>query len=122
MDTKGPIRVLGGAGTSKTVVAMLRAKRSVSVVFSGNDDRILFLVFSTNLAADVRSNLAEMSLPEELSRIEVTNIDAWINSQLSKRGLPWTISYGSTDHCWRRAIELQDYYVKHKIHFLKSEF
>jgi len=38
----GPARVLGGAGTGKTVVAMHRARHLARTVFTAPDDRILF--------------------------------------------------------------------------------
>ena len=64
MNARGPMRVLGGAGTGKTVVAMHRAKRLATEVFNGPEDRILFLVFSKNLVADVRANLKKMCSAE----------------------------------------------------------
>ncbi len=51
---KGPVRVLGGAGTGKTVVAMHRAKWLVEKVFTEPNDRILFTTFTANLAADIK--------------------------------------------------------------------
>src|SRR5690606_24543324 len=42
----GPARVLGGAGTGKTVVAMHRAKHLATQVFTGDEDRILFTTFT----------------------------------------------------------------------------
>ena len=50
---KGPARVLGGAGTGKTVVAMHRAKFLAETRYTGPDDRILVTTFTRNLAADI---------------------------------------------------------------------
>lgn len=54
-EYSGPARVLGGAGTGKTVVAMHRAK-TLSTKCEGKD-RILMTTFTANLAADIRVNL-----------------------------------------------------------------
>ena len=51
----GPVRVLGGAGTGKTVVAMHRAAYLAEKVFTGAGDCILFTTFTKNLAQDIRS-------------------------------------------------------------------
>ena len=53
MRAGGPVRVLGGAGTGKTVVAMHRAKFLAEQVFAGKDDRILLTTFTRNLATDI---------------------------------------------------------------------
>jgi mRNA-degrading endonuclease RelE of RelBE toxin-antitoxin system len=85
--TKGPVRVLGGAGTGKTVVALHRAAFLVHEVFTKPDDRVLFTTFTVNLAHDLRTQLAKLLEPEELARVEVTNIDAWASSYLRSRGV-----------------------------------
>ena len=50
-DYNGPARVLGGAGTGKTVVAMHRAKY-LAAKMQGNE-KILFTTYTTNLAGDI---------------------------------------------------------------------
>ena len=60
MKSKGPARVLGGAGTGKTVVAMHRARHLAKQVFTGSDQRILFTTFTKNLASDIKRNLREL--------------------------------------------------------------
>ncbi|KPA14143.1 DNA helicase, partial [Candidatus Magnetomorum sp. HK-1] len=42
----GPVRVLGGAGTGKTVVAIHRAKFLVEKIFTKENDKILFTTFT----------------------------------------------------------------------------
>lgn len=73
---KGSARILGGAGTGKTVVAMHRAKYLASQI--NNDERILFTTFTANLAEDIKANLRKICSLEELQKIEVINIDAWV--------------------------------------------
>ncbi len=89
----GPVRVLGGAGTGKTVVAMHRAHYLVSRIFTGNNDRVLFTTFTSNLAADIEANLAKICLPDELARIEIVHLDKWVNDFLRRQGYPYRIAY-----------------------------
>ena len=68
----GPVRVLGGAGTGKTVVAMHRARwlaRNLALRGQAEDERrrILFLTFTRNLAADIENNLRSICSPEKWS-------------------------------------------------------
>lgn len=81
----GPVRVLGGAGTGKTVVAMHRAKW-LAKQLCDEGASILFTTFTRNLAADIKQNLNKICNQEELNRIEVMNLDAWVMSFLKKQG------------------------------------
>jgi len=84
--TKGPMRVLGSAGTGKTVVAMHRVRFLLREVFTKPDDRILFTTYNTNLADDLRRQLGKLLEPDELARLEVVNIDAWASRFLKAQG------------------------------------
>ena len=98
---KGPTRVLGGAGTGKTVVAMHRARHLASKVYTAQTDRILFTTFTKNLARDISSQLKHMCGPE-YDRIEVTNLDAWANGFLKEQGLKFkTIGPDQARRIWR---------------------
>ncbi len=87
----GPVRVLGGAGTGKTVAAIHRARWLAQQILKGPEastsDRMLFTTYTRNLATDIRSNLAKICTPQELQRIEVTHLDAWVGSYLRSQGL-----------------------------------
>lgn len=83
-DCNGPIRVLGGAGTGKTVVAMHRAKWLVSELYPRSNQKILFTTFNANLAKDIAQNLKKLCEPEQLARIEVINIDKWVSRFLKQ--------------------------------------
>lgn len=100
---KGSARVLGGAGTGKTVVAMHRAKYLASQI--NNDERILFTTFTANLAEDIKANLRKICSIEELQKIEVINIDAWVMRFLSEVGFSAKIEYGEEiDKLWDIAV------------------
>ncbi len=100
----GPARVLGGAGTGKTVVAMHRAKYLAAEVFTRPTDRILFTTFTRNLAANIQSNLKSLC-GSELERIEVINLHAWAFDFLKSQGItPAMASDDEIAACWQNAF------------------
>lgn len=106
----GPVRVLGGAGTGKTVVAMHRAKWLAQHTL-GPGDRLLLTTFTSNLATDIQENLRKICSSDILERIEVRHIDAWIGRFLKKQGYHLRIVYpGGKDSeygaCWGLAEAL----------------
>jgi superfamily I DNA/RNA helicase len=105
MHANGPVRVLGGAGTGKTVVAMHRAVWLAENVFTDPDDQILFTTFTRNLAADIEGNLQLIGASEVLDRIEVTNLDAWLSRFLQKQEYEYSIDYqGQAEDLWEKAL------------------
>jgi hypothetical protein len=72
----GPARVLGGAGTGKTVVAMHRARHLARRVFTDPQDRILFVTYTRTLAHNISQNLDHLCGPER-ARIEVVHLHKW---------------------------------------------
>ncbi len=99
----GPARVLGGAGTGKTVVAMHRAKQLASTL--SDHERILFTTFTANLAADIRENLKKICTTAELRKIEVIHLDAWVNQFLRETGFSAQIGYDEEiTPLWEKAI------------------
>ncbi len=103
-DNNGPVRVLGGAGTGKTVVAMHRAQHLAAKMFDKPNDRILFTTFTTNLAADIQRQLQTLCGPE-LSRIEVVHLDAWARRFLKSQGVQLRLaSAQSIDNAWGQAM------------------
>ncbi len=102
-DWNGPVRVLGGAGTGKTVVAMHRA-RWLTKHLPG-DGKILFTTFTKNLAVDIEENLKTICNEEEMRRIEVKNLDQWVSEFLRKNGYQDRIVYGEeTEPLWEEAL------------------
>lgn len=85
MNANGPVRVLGGAGTGKTVVLMHRAKHLLDTVFTGENDRILVTTFTKNLALDLRQNLANLCGPKA-ERLEVIHLHGWAHDFMRKHG------------------------------------
>ena len=98
----GPVRVLGGAGTGKTVVAMHRARWLAKNLPGGG--RILFTTFTRNLAADIEHNLRAICTPEEMERIEVVNLDRWVQRLLRGKGYRFRLSFDRHPDAWREAM------------------
>ncbi len=100
-------KVLGGAGTGKTVVAMHRARGLAKNVFTGENDRVLFTTFTRNLAADIRENLSKICSDEVLRRIEVVNLDKWVSDFLRRHGYRHEIDYGKkSSPLWEKALAM----------------
>jgi Txe/YoeB family toxin of Txe-Axe toxin-antitoxin module len=105
--TSGPVRLLGSAGTGKTVVAMHRAVWLVrNTCMQGQ--KVLFTTFTKNLAADIASNLKKLCSREEWERIEVVNLDAWSRRFLEKQGFSLRLTYedSSAEDLWKKATAL----------------
>lgn len=120
--TKGPVRLLGGAGTGKTVVALHRAAFLVRTVFTKPDDRVLFTTFTVNLALDLRAQLAKLLEPDQLARVEVTNLDRWATEYLRGRGQPVRVAYEKEQHeLFRGAYEVYGP-ESHTLDFCRAEW
>ena len=104
----GAVRILGGAGTGKTVVAMHRAKwLAENVAFGGL--KILFTTFTKNLAADIQANLQTICSPRTLEKIEVVNLDRWVSRFLRAKNYACQIIYDGNNNqrtLWEKAVDL----------------
>ena len=101
----GPARVLGGAGTGKTVVAMHRAKWLAGKL--KDKEKVLFTTFTANLAGDIRDNLRKICSVEEQRRIEAINLDAWVAQFLREQGYSYSVAYDDAlATVWADAITL----------------
>jgi hypothetical protein len=106
MTAKGPLRVLGGAGTGKTVIAMHRARYLAEEVFTDREDRILFTTFTTNLATDISQNLRKLCTDERAwARIEVKHLDGWVSNFLRTQGYRPGVVYDEDNDAWKMAVD-----------------
>lgn len=111
-DYHGPFRLLGAAGTGKTVVAMHRAKRlAAQLVKNSSWQKVLFTTYSVNLATDIRSNLKLICTPDEFNAIDVINLDKLVSELFREKGYTGTIWYDGIhehgeilDDVWQQAI------------------
>ena len=101
-DWNGPVRLLGGAGTGKTVVAMHRARWLVRNL---PESRVLFTTFTRNLAADIEHNLGAICSPHEMKRIEVTNLDRWVVRFLKMRRYDFRLQFNRDPEAWQIALD-----------------
>ncbi|GAB3771902.1 ATP-dependent helicase [Ramlibacter monticola] len=110
-DRSGPVRILGGAGTGKTVLAMHRAKwLAESRTPAGK--KVLFTTFTRNLASDIEQNLRTLCGPSTMEKLEVRNLDSWVHGFMRSRKLEHRIVYGRRDdparQAWQKALAVRD--------------
>ena len=117
----GPARVLGGAGTGKTVVAMHRAKWLAGKL--NGREKILFTTFTANLAGDINDNLRKICSVEEHKHIEVINLDAWVAHFIRELGYSYSIAYDDTlTEIWEEAITLSGEETEFETGFFSEEW
>lgn len=100
----GPARVLGGAGTGKTVVAMHRARYLARHIFTTPQDRILFITYTRTLAHNISQNLDHLCGAER-GRIEVVHLHKWATDFLHAQKVRFAVA--TNDEIlqgWRQAI------------------
>ena len=74
-EWSGPVRVTGGAGTGKTVVAIHRARALAERLGDASGKPILFTTYTRNLAEAIEEQLRQLGGPELLDKIDVVNVD-----------------------------------------------
>lgn len=103
-DRSGPMRVLGQAGTGKTVLAMHRA-RWLAENRTPDGQKVLFTTFTKNLAGDIQQNLRSLCSAQAMAKIEVVNLDAWVGAFIRSRKLEHRIVYDRKQDAARQAWE-----------------
>src|SRR4029450_13221933 len=109
-DRSGPVRVLGGAGTGKTVLAMHRAKW-LAENRTPDDKKVFFTTFTRNLAFDIEENLSSFCSAATMKKIEVKNLDAWVQGYLRAQRYEHTIVYDRRKEAadaWQHALAVKD--------------
>ena len=117
----GPVKVLGGAGTGKTVAAMHRAHWLASRLTSGN--KILFTTFTKNLAQDIAQNLKSIC-HEAYDLIEVVNLDRWVSQFLRKHGYDYQLASDGEQlkTFWEQAYSEKPSQLDLSLSFFKEEW
>lgn len=96
----GPVKVTGGAGTGKTVVAMHRAKHLADTADA--EDHVLLTTFTRNLAANLEATFPYLAGTQS-HRVEITNVDALAHQIVREaQGRPPRIET-DTDKLWSTA-------------------
>lgn len=120
-DWNGPVRVLGGAGTGKTVVAIHRSRWLARNNLDSRDmfasrRKVLLLTYNRSLAFELEGYLGSVCTREERRGIEVKNVDRWVwgflagsrvsrgNRLFGRNGLRFETVIGRENGLWRRAM------------------
>lgn len=123
-DRSGPVRVLGGAGTGKTVLAMHRTKW-LAENRTPEGKKVLFTTFTKNLATDIEENLRTLCNPQTMEKIEVRNLDAWVFNFMRSKKLEQRIVYDRkqdpASQAWQLALAGKDASLGLSDEFYKDE-
>lgn len=121
----GPVRVLGGAGTGKTVLAMHRVKWLAEHA-TPDGQKVFFTTFTRNLAQDIEENLRTLCSPALMEKIHIQNLDAWVHGFLRRAQCEYTIVYnrktGAAAQAWSLAMDQADSSLALPPGFYESEF
>ena len=123
-DWNGPVRVLGGAGTGKTVAAMHRAVWLSRQLADVPGKPVLFTTFTRTLADDISSQLATITTLAERDRIEVVNVDQWALSILRRAGYRHELLFDGNRRrsLWARALTRKPDFAQFPDPFYQAEF
>jgi superfamily I DNA/RNA helicase/mRNA-degrading endonuclease RelE of RelBE toxin-antitoxin system len=126
-DWNGPLRVLGGAGTGKTVAAIHRAKWLANIIKNDPTKKILFTTFTKNLASDIHQHLSQICSQSELNKIEVINIDSWVHKFLKRNSYGYNIVFPNDTNtqrkkCWNLALDAKPFELDFSDHFYEEEW
>ncbi|MDH0687248.1 MULTISPECIES: UvrD-helicase domain-containing protein [Pseudomonadaceae] len=123
-DWNGPVKVTGGAGTGKTVVAMHRAARLARQYAALPGKPVLFTTFTKTLAEDIRQHLQMLCTPQELEKIQVVNLDQWALGLLRRFGYPHELLYKEADRrrFWQAAMSAMPAGADLSLPFMRAEF
>ena len=123
-DWNGPVKVTGGAGTGKTVVAMHRAARLARQYAELPGRPVLFTTFTKTLAEDIRQHLQLLCTPQELEKIQVVNLDQWASGLLRRFGYPHGLLYSEAERrrFWQAAMSAMPAGLDYSVQFMRAEF
>lgn len=120
---RGPVRILGGAGTGKTVVAMHRARYLVRHLYPDSAGTVLFTTYTTALAKAIHNLLTTMCTDQEMERIDVVGIDKLARTIVEKvyQKRVNIIYEKKLKEFWQIAAEKKGWSTK-EIPFVRSEY
>jgi superfamily I DNA/RNA helicase len=103
----GPVRITGGAGTGKTVVAMHRAKALADSLEDRSGKPILLTTFTRNLAQSIERDLNLLGGPDLLDVVEVMNVDRLAHKVVhdAEGKAPGIASNDHLDDVWEEMVD-----------------
>ena len=119
----GSVRVTGGAGTGKTVVAMHRANALASALPEGSaGQQILFTTLTRNLAQVIERDQRLLGGSDLLEAVEVLNVDrlACRVVQDAEGGRPHVMGGEELSGLWQDVVDVHG--IEHTPAFLHSEW
>lgn len=114
----GPARIIGGAGTGKTVVIVHRAKFLAQDC--SDNEKVLVTSFNKTLVADIQERLKTICSSSELDRITVATVDKLAYDITLTSGL--RIEYNEINDYWNEALEHAEVTVRYDADFYKDEW
>jgi len=123
-NKSGPVKVTGGAGTGKTVVAMHRARWLAKQYTDLPGHPVVFTTFTRTLAEDIRHSLSLLCTPQELAKIQVVNLDQWASGLLRRFGYPYSLLYDEKQRrgFWQAALSALPAGSTDSAAFLRAEY
>lgn len=120
-EFKGPAKVLGGAGTGKTVVLVHRAKYLAE---KAPDKKILITTFTRNLTNDIADQVKSICKRGELKHIEIKNIDSLIADLFRKYWADRKLTFDDKElnPIWEESMAEDDLEGMFSVSFLKEEW
>ncbi len=100
--SNGPVRVLGGAGTGKTVALLHRAVFLLREVFPAPDHRLLITTYTSNLAQDLKDQLQGLTTEAERARVDVVHLHKWAFDLLRAQGVRFKIAKTKQRKDWMK--------------------
>lgn len=113
----GSAKIIGPAGTGKTVVALHRTKYLYKKL--NRDERILFTTFTRTLADDLKIKLNQIQSLD--SQIEIMNIDMLVSNLIKFLRLHYKVSF-DTYKTWQEALEKTKLGNRFSTEFMKDEW
>ncbi len=120
----GPVKVTGGAGTGKTVVAMHRAAYLARLYKDLPGKPIIFTTFTKTLADDIRQHVRQICTPQEYEKIQVVHLDQWAVGLLRRFGYKQDVLYDEEERCrlWQAAMAALPESVTLSRPFVRAEY
>lgn len=122
----GPVKVIGGAGTGKTVVAIHRVKWLLENSFADTEGKMLLTTFTNTLAGDLKRLLAGICTPVQMARVDVQTLDKTAQELLKASGVRVKIEYEKEGDISRKymkpSMDAVSYAGKRKVSFFLDEY
>lgn len=116
-EYSGSVKVIGPAGTGKTVVALHRTKYLYKKL--NRDEKILFTTFTRTLADDLKIKLNQIQSID--TQIEIMNIDMLVSNLIKYLRLHYKVSF-DTLKTWQEALEKTKLRDRFSPEFMKDEW